>query len=149
MDVPAPFTFTDTWYVPADVDAVVAALADIERYPEWWPQVRSVTRLDERSGRGVVRSLLPLVLHLVLTREVEDHAAGHLRVAISGDLRGHAEWRVVAVAKGAEARFEQSVRVATRLERMATLVPWLLRANHAWMMRQGRRGLARWLTPRP
>ncbi|WP_068254421.1 SRPBCC family protein [Janibacter corallicola] len=135
------FTFTDTWHLPADVDTVVAALADIERYPTWWPQVRSVTRIDEHSGRGVVRSLLPLRLDLVLTREVEDRGAGHLRVRLSGDLRGHAEWRVVAGAKGAEARFEQCVRVATRLERMATLVPWLLRANHAWMMRQGRRGL--------
>ena len=139
--VAGTFTFTDAWHLPADVDTVVAALADIERYPSWWPQVRSVTRLDERSGRGVVHSLLPLRLDLVLTREVEDRGAGHLRVRLSGDLQGYAEWRVVAAAKGAEARFEQSVRVATRLERAATLVPWLLRANHAWMMRQGRRGL--------
>ena len=142
------FTFTDTWHLPADVDTVVAALADIERYPTWWPQVRSVTRIDERSGRGVVRSLLPLRLDLVLTREVEDHDGGHLRVRITGDLRGYAEWRVVAGAKGAEAHFEQSVRVATRLERVATLVPWVLRANHAWMMRRGRRGLRRRTGPR-
>ncbi len=142
------FTFTDTWHLPADVDTVVAALADIERYPTWWPQVRSVTRIDEHSGRGVVRSLLPLRLDLVLTREVEDHGAGHLRVRLSGDLHGYAEWRVVARAKGAEARFEQHVRVAPRLERAATLVPWLLRANHAWMMRQGRRGLRRRTSPR-
>lgn len=142
------FDFSDVWFVPAPVADVVVALADIEHYPRWWPQVRSISRVDEVSGLGVVHSVLPVTLHLRLIRDADAPEAGLLRVSLDGDLVGHAQWQVAAVPGGCEAHFEQRVRVATHLERMATLVPWLLRANHAWMMRQGRRGLARELTPR-
>lgn len=143
-----PFVFHHEWPVPAPVPEVVAALADIEHYPGWWPQVRSVERIDDRSGRGRIRSLLPVTMDLVLTREIEDREGGRLRVALDGDLRGWAQWSVVRDGPGAVATFEQEVRVAPRLHRAATLVPFVLRANHAWMMRQGRRGLARELTRR-
>lgn len=127
---------------------MVAVLADIDHYPSWWPQVRSVDRLDDDSGLAVVRSLLPVTLRLRLTRVVEDREAGVLRVLLAGDLVGHAQWRIATVPQGSVLHFAQSVRVATRLERVATLVPLLLRANHAWMMRQCRHGLAREVTRR-
>lgn len=142
------FDFSSVWCVPADPADVIAVLADIDNYPAWWPQVRSVTRIDDDSGIAVVRSLLPVTLRLRLTRELEDREAGLLRVALGGDLVGHAQWRIAAVPQGCVVHFAQSVRVATRLERMATLVPLLLRANHAWMMRQCRHGLAREVTRR-
>ena len=148
----APFSFHHRWSLPAEPERVVAALADIEHYPRWWPQVRSVDRIDDESGRGRVRSLLPVTMHLVLTREVEDREGGHLRVALDGDLVGWAQWSVDTArgdgSKVTVAVFEQEVRVAARLHRAATLTPFVLRANHAWMMRQGRRGLAREVTPR-
>ena len=144
----APFVFHHEWHVPAPAIEVTAALADIEHYPRWWPQVRSLERIDDRSGRGRIRSLLPVTLHLVLTREIEDHEGGRLRVRLDGDLLGWAQWSVVADGTGAVATFDQEVRVAPRLHREATLVPFVLRANHAWMMRQGRRGLAGELTRR-
>ena len=144
----APFAFHHEWQVPAPATEVTTALADIEHYPRWWPQVRSVERIDERSGRGRVRSLLPVPLDLVLTREIEDHEGGRLRVRLDGDLRGWAQWSVVGDASAAVATFDQEVRVAPRLHRAATLVPVVLRTNHAWMMRQGRRGLAGELTRR-
>ena len=143
-----PFVFHHVWPVPAPVGVVTAALADVERYPRWWPQVRSVERIDDRSGRGGIRSLLPVTMDLVLTREIEDHEGGRLRVRLDGDLRGWAQWSVVGDASAAVATFDQEVRVAPRLHRAATLVPVVLRANHAWMMRQGRRGLAGELTRR-
>ena len=142
------FDFTSVWLVPAEPADVIAVLADIDRYPTWWPQVRSVTRVDDDSGAAVVSSLLPVTLRLRMTRVIEEREAGLLRVVLAGDLVGHAQWRIATVPQGSVVHFEQSVRVATRLERMATLVPWLLRANHAWMMRQCRHGLARELTRR-
>lgn len=142
------FDFSDVWFVPAEPADVAAVLADIERYPTWWPQVRSISRIDDDSGLGVVRSLLPVTLRLRLTRDLEDQEAGVLRVALDGDLVGHAQWRIATVPQGSVVHFGQSVRVASRMERVATLVPWLLRANHAWMMRQCRHGLARELTRR-
>ena len=143
------FTFHHQWSFAAPREAVLAALADIDGYPAWWPQVRSVGRLDERSGRARIRSALPLTLHLVLTREIEDREGGHLRVRLDGDLEGWAEWTIAGDPQGAcRATFDQDVRVAARWSRAATLAPAVLRANHAWMMRQGRRGLARSLSRR-
>lgn len=144
----APFVFEHRWILPAQPEEVVRVLADIEHYPRWWPQVRAVERVDADTGRARIRSLLPLTLHVVLTREIEDREGGVLRVGLSGDLIGRARWVVGPDAGGAVAVFEQEARVAARLERAATLAPVVLRANHAWMMRQGRRGLARELTPR-
>ena len=136
------FDFSSVWFVEAEPPDVVAVLADIDRYPTWWPQVRSVTRVDDDSGAAVVSSLLPVTLRLRMTRVIEEREAGLLRVVLAGDLVGHAQWRIATVPQGSVVHFEQSVRVATRLERMATLVPLLLRANHAWMMRGALRGLA-------
>lgn len=146
--VPQLFTFHHRWSVPAPPGVALEVLADIEGYPRWWPQVRSVERIDESSGRGRVRSLLPVTLHLVLTRETEDHEEGRLRVRLSGDLDGWAGWTVQPGGPGAIATFDQEVRVAAHLDRAATLAPFVLRANHGWMMRQGCRGLAREVTPR-
>ena len=66
------------------------------------------------------------------------------------DLEGWAQWSVDSDPQGggACATFDQDVRVAARWSRAATLAPAVLRANHAWMMRQGRRGLARSLSRR-
>nr|WP_246297561.1 SRPBCC family protein [Janibacter cremeus] len=127
---------------------VIRVLADVEGYPRWWPQVRSVERLDATSGRARIRSLIPLTLHVVLAPEVEDREGGVLQVGLSGDLVGWARWTVRPHEGGAVAVFEQQARVAPRLERAATLASVVLRANHAWMMRQGCRGLARELTRR-
>ncbi len=146
--MPAPFVFHHAWRVPATPERVVAVLADIDGYPRWWPQVRSVERIDGASGRGRIRSLLPVTMELVLTREIEDREGGRLRVALDGDLTGWAEWTVTGTGAWSCATFDQEVRVAARLHRAATLAPFVLRANHAWMMRQGRRGLAREITPR-
>ena len=148
------FVFHHEWSLPGPPGPVVEALADIEHYPRWWPQVRQVHRIDDHSGRAVVRSVLPLTLHLVLTRETEDREGGRLGVRIDGDLVGWAGWSIdTADTTGAAgertiAVFDQEVRVAAPWSGAATLTPWVLRANHAWMMRQGRRGLARQLVSR-
>ena len=140
------FVFHHRWPVPAAPEQLVDLLADVEGYPRWWPQVRSVERVDGDSGRVRIRSLLPMTLQLVLTSEIEDREGGVLRVALSGDLDGWARWTVTGSVEGSVATFEQEARAAARLERAATLAPVVLRANHAWMMRQGRRGVARELT---
>lgn len=142
------FVFRHVWELPGPRGDVVEALADVEHYSRWWPQVRSVEPLGDGSGRAVIRSLLPLTLHLLLLRETEDHEGGRLRVRLDGDLVGWARWSVDTAPGGSRALFEQDVRVAARWSRAATLAPAVLRANHAWMMRQGRAGLARELSPR-
>ena len=140
------FRFHHQWALDAPAARVFAALADVERYAVWWPQVRTVERIDDASGRTSIRSFLPYTLHLVLRRAVEDQAGGVLRVAVSGDLEGWCQWRLSPRGDGTTATFEQEARVTPALlARTAPVTGPLLRANHSWMMRSGRVGLAEYL----
>ena len=140
------FLFHHEWALPAPRARVYAALADVEGYDRWWPQVRTVARRDEESGLTTIRSLLPYTLSLLLRREVEDEATGRLRVSLAGDLEGWCSWTVLADGEGTRAVFDQEAVVTPALlARTASLTAPVLRANHAWMMRSGRRGLARHL----
>ncbi len=140
------FRFHHEWQLPAPAERTYAALADVEGYAAWWPQVRSLERIDDASGRVSIRSVLPYTLHLVLTRETEDEAAGLLRVRVDGDLQGWCQWQVRDDGEETEAVFDQEAVVTPALlARTASLTPPLLRANHAWMMRAGQVGLARHL----
>ncbi len=136
------FVFDHVWRVPAPPQQVFAALADVDAYPRWWPEIRSVERVDDERGRAEVRSMLPYTLHLELTREVDDERAGLLRVGIAGDLEGWASF-LVEGDRTTAARYRQEVVVGARyLRRAAPLADPLLRLNHRWMMRSGERGLA-------
>ncbi|MGZ6804576.1 MAG: SRPBCC family protein [Nocardioidaceae bacterium] len=139
------FRFSHVWDLDVPASAVFAALADVERYPTWWPQVRTAERIDAHSGRTAIRSFLPYTLDLVLRRTVEDESTGTLRVEVTGDLEGWCCWVVGdrAEGPGTRARFEQEARVTPHLlVRTAWVTGPLLRANHAWMMRCGHAGLA-------
>ncbi|WP_195908090.1 SRPBCC family protein [Nostocoides sp. HKS02] len=88
------FRFHHEWAIEAPAHRVFDALADVERYAAWWPQVRTAERIDDESGRTAIRSFLPYTLELVLRREVQDADAGVLRVAVHGDLEGWCQWVV-------------------------------------------------------
>lgn len=129
---------------PADSGTLFGVLADVARYPDWWPQVRSVRQVDESTAWVVCRSLLPYRLVLRLTRSVEDPDRGVLEVDIDGALRGRARWTLTGHGAGTHVGYEQEVRTATLvLTAGSRLLRPVLVANHAWMMRGGRRGLLR------
>lgn len=141
------YRFDNLWHLRAPRDQVYAALAYVEGYERWWPQVREIHRIDVESGRVRIRSLLPYTLDLILTRAVQDEARGILRVDVAGDLQGWCAWQFTAEGAGTHARFSQEVEVTVPLMQRAPLVlrP-LLRGNHAHMMRSGERGLRKHLT---
>jgi hypothetical protein len=121
---------------------VYAALADIEGYQRWWPQVREIRRIDAETGRVRIRSLLPYTLDLVLHRAVQDEARGRLQVDIDGDLQGWCAWQLAAEGTGTRAEFSQEVDVTvSMLARAPRAVRPLLRGNHGYLMRSGERGL--------
>lgn len=122
-----------------------AVLAAVDDYAVWWPQVRSVARVDDETTRVVVRSVLPYTLRLLLTREIEDGPAGLLRAGIGGDLRGWSQWVVRGDDGHTVAEFTQEVEVAGALGAVARPGARLLRRNHDAMMRGGRKGLLRHL----
>ncbi|MFI6445767.1 SRPBCC family protein [Kitasatospora sp. NPDC050543] len=136
------YRFSCVWQLDAAPAAVHAALEDIAGYPAWWPQVRAFRQLGERSGEVVIRSLLPYSLTLTLHDARAATAPDVLAVTMSGDLQGWSRWTLTPHAGGTRALFEEECRTGRPLlRRLALPARPLLRANHAAMMRAGRRGL--------
>ncbi len=143
--------FRSEWWLPGVApDRVYAALADVETYPQWWSQVRGGRRIDADSGQVRCRSLLPYELCFVVRRHIEDPAARVLAAQLDGDLVGTSRWtivpRITAHGRGSAAVFDEDVRVAKALVRLAGRVARpVLRLNHELMMRAGEAGLRRHL----
>ncbi|OIK05384.1 SRPBCC family protein [Streptomyces monashensis] len=140
------YRFRTLWSLPAAPTAVYAVLERPEDYPRWWPQVRTVTLLDDRTGVFTIRSVLPYAMNVTARETRRDPVAGVLEIAMSGDLDGWARWTLSADGSGTLARYEQVVSVNKPLLRVLA-VPGrpVFRLNHRLMMRAGRRGLVRYL----
>ncbi len=142
------FRFASSHHIAARRDAVFHVLQDAERWPQWWPQIRSVTPYDDTRGRAEIRSVLPLTLRVELATELVDAESGVLRATLTGDLIG---WSQFALRADRPERtildYTQEVRLGVpgligRLASSSIARPVLI-ANHAAMMRSGMRGLAR------
>ncbi|MEU9333483.1 SRPBCC family protein [Streptomyces sp. NPDC048290] len=136
------YRFRSLWVLPAPPGTVYAVLERAEEYPRWWRQVRAIDRFDATSGQVTIRSFLPYDMTFTARATRRDPDAGVLEVALSGDVEGWARWTVTAHGTGTLARYDQEVEVRkTLLRRLAVPGRPLFRANHAHMMRSGRRGL--------
>ncbi|MBX7550100.1 SRPBCC family protein [Streptomyces sp. tea 10] len=140
------YRFLSLWSLPAPPAAVYAVLERPEDYPRWWPQVRTVTRLDDRTGVFAIRPVLPYSMTFTARETRRDPDAGVLEIAVSGDLDGWARWTLTADGPGTLARYDQAVSVnKPLLRRLAVPGRPVFRANHRLMMAAGRRGLLRYL----
>lgn len=138
------YRFRSVWDLNAPPSMVYTALERVDEYPRWWPQVRRVTRVDDHTALTRVRSFLPYELVLTLREKRRAPETGVLEVSITGDLEGWARWTVQPRGTGGtHAVYEQEVEARKALvRRFAVPARPLLIANHALMMRAGRRGLA-------
>ncbi|MEU9759320.1 SRPBCC family protein [Streptomyces sp. NPDC047985] len=136
------YHFTSSWDLPAPPTAVYAVLEQADDYPRWWRQVREVTPLDAVTRATRIRSVLPYDLVVTMRERRRDPRAGVLEAVLDGDLDGWARWTVTVQGTGSRVVYEQEVEVRRRLMRILA-VPGraVFRANHALMMRAGRRGL--------
>jgi hypothetical protein len=142
--VSTTYRFRNDWSLPSPRGELFDMLADVGGYPSWWPQVRAVRRVDDDTAHVVARSLLPYSIDLVLERAVEDRSAGVLEARIRGQLEGWSRWTLRGTGPTTAVCYEQEVEVRGRLLRAGSSVARpLLLANHAWMMRGGRRGMLR------
>lgn len=147
-DMSRHFRFASSHRIAAPRDRVFDVLADAERWPAWWPQIRAVIPYDATHGRAEIRSFLPLTLRLELTSERADRESGVLRALLAGGLVG---WSQFALrADGAAATWvdytqEVDLMIPGALGRIAAspISRRLLVANHTIMMRAGMRGLER------
>ncbi|MGZ8744934.1 MAG: SRPBCC family protein, partial [Nocardioides sp.] len=108
------YSFSGTWRVPAPLPHLQQVLVDLERYPEWWPQVLAVAKVTDDDARVLCRSVLPYTLDLLLHAERREPTV--LETSLSGDLEGVVRWRLFE-EDGAVTRMEleQDVRVTGSL----------------------------------
>jgi hypothetical protein len=126
------YAFSGTWTVDSPLPRVREVLVDLERYPEWWPQVRAVASLGVDDARVLCRSSLPYTLDLRV-RPVRRELS-RLEVAITGDLDGMAAWRLTDLGRRTRLDFAQEVTVGGWLALVSPVVRPVLQWNHARMM---------------
>ena len=136
------FSFRDEWTLAASPERVHGVLIDLERYPDWWPEVRAVAKVGPDDALVVCRSRLPYSLELLLHAV---HRRPHLlETTIHGDLRGEVRYHLEPDREGTRVRFEQDVVVAGRLLGLAARVARpVLVWNHDRMMASCLAGLRR------
>jgi hypothetical protein len=142
------YRFRNVWSLEVAAARLFDALVDLASYPRWWPDVRSVRRVDADTAEFTCRALLPYALVFRLHRAEQDEDAGRLRVDVTGDLEGYVEGVVAAAPRPSLARLEISQEVVVNkklLRRLAPIARPLFLANHAAMMRRGHRGLRTYL----
>jgi hypothetical protein len=135
------YTFRHEWTVAAPAARVQQVLGDLERYPEWWPQIRAVAKIDDDNARVVCRSVLPYDIDLLLTLVRREPLL--LETELAGDLDGRARWRLFPEDGATRLEYEQDVLVTSRL--LGVLSVALRRPlawNHDRMMAGCRDGLA-------
>lgn len=139
--VASDFRFRSVWRVEAEPVVVLAALADVAAYPQWWSSVVQGAVEGEGDGWIAMRGPLPYTLRVRLTRMPA--ADGVLAARVRGDLLGWCSWHVSPGADGgAHVVFQQHVILRRRsLQAIARVAAGRLRANHAAVMRAGEAGL--------
>ncbi|WP_405818817.1 SRPBCC family protein [Streptomyces sp. NBC_00838] len=143
------YRFRSVWRLDSPPDVVFGVLERAGEYPDWWPQVREVTPVDERTGTARFRSVIPYDLVVRARESRNDPRARVLEIGMTGDLEGWARWTLSAQGGGTHALYEQEVVVnKPLLRRLAVAGRPFFVANHALMMRAGRRGLRKVLARR-
>lgn len=125
------------------MDAVAAALTDLEHYPQWWRQVRAVAKLGPDTAWVRCRSALPYTLDLVL--DAESRTPPVVEVRISGDLEGYARFTLSSTGPGTLLDFEQEVVVSGVLGALSGVARPVMTWNHERMMVGCRDGLGRYV----
>jgi uncharacterized protein YndB with AHSA1/START domain len=146
----AQYSFATVWQLDAPIEALWAAIYDVERYPSWWKYVKSVTPLEagDENGlgarwRNVWATQLPynLVFNTRTTRVERPHL---LELAADGELAGTGRWQLSQEGNVTTVRYDW--RVSTTKPWMNLLAPIARPAfawNHNAVMGEGGRGLAR------
>ena len=145
------YAFATTWDLEAPIDRVWSALADYERWHEWFPALRRVAVVEAGRADGtgaaadvtVRGALLPydLTFRMHATR-VEPPRL--LELAAVGDLEGSGRWTLAEEEGVTTVRFEwRGAATKAWMNAIAPAARPLFGWNHDAVMRTAGRGLAR------
>ena len=144
------YVLISSWRLQAPLTGLWDALAAVERWPEWWPQLvesRTLARgenngvgrqheLTWRSGIGYRFSMLATTVRIWPLREIEG--------IVEGDLCGTGVWTLDEREQGlVTVTYRWDVRLGRPWMRVAApLLRPLFALNHFAVMRSGAHGLA-------
>ena len=151
----AAYRFVTRWQVGAPLEAVWDVIYDMAAWPAWWRGVRSVTKVTDGEGDGVVgsvyriawQSVLPYTLTFdVRTTRVERERA--LEGEANGNLAGTGRWAFSQshAGTGPVTTVEYYWDVTTTeawMNWLSVIARPLFAWNHDVVMRWGGEGLAR------
>jgi len=144
------YRFVTLWRLAAPIDDVFAAIHDVEAWPQWWPNVRSIVRLADGDPDGigaVVRTTfvgrLPYRLRFD-TRITESVPPTRLVGAATGELEGVGDWTLHEEAGLTVVRYVWAIRTTAPWMNVLAPLPFvdeIFRMNHHAVMRAGLRGI--------
>jgi hypothetical protein len=138
--VPSPYVFEHAAHLDVDAEPtrVWRHLAQIDRYPGWWPWLRefSVAGTGLEAGTvmcGVVRPPAPPVMHLEV--ELTERTPSYVSALVRGDLEGPARLTVEPITHGTRVSVWWHLEVRQRAMRAAARVARpLLLFGHDWVV---------------
>lgn len=149
---PVHYQLRTLWRFDAPQDAVWQAIVRMQEWPLWWAGVEQVDQLlpGDADGLGACHricctSVLPFRLRLksLITR-IEP--PGLIEGRVDGDLQGVGCCRLHGEAHRTCVQYDWQVSTTDRwMNALGPLARPLFVWNHDAIMRQGGRGLARWL----
>ena len=136
------YVFKSIWHVDGPFDDIYTVLADVTSYPDWWPEIRTVTPLGDNRFEMVARSTLPYDLRFVSEEVPAKRRPDYIYATLSGDLNGFAAWTIEDRGGSCRLTYDQEVETHKRLlDTLAPLARPAFKANHTLMMRHGQAGL--------
>ena len=139
------YRFRSEWSVDVPPTVAYAILEEVAHYPEWWHQVKRMTKIDDRRFEFIARSFLPYDIRCIAEQSTRDPQERILEVVLSGDLTGFSRFTIAPDGGGSRLLHEQEVTLNKPLLNMlAPLAKAGFRANHTVMMRAGQAGLRRY-----
>ncbi len=139
------YRFRSEWSVDVPPAVAYAILEEVAHYPEWWPQVKRTSKIDDRRFEFIARSFLPYDIRCIAQQSTRDPQRRILEVVLSGDLTGFSRFTIEPYREGSHLRYKQEVTLnKPLLNVLAPLAKVGFRANHAIMMRAGQAGLRRY-----
>ncbi len=144
----AEYTFLTTWILDAPREHVWQAIYEVERWPEWWPGVRSVEQLEEGDDAGVGavyrhewRSVIPYPVRFD-ARITRVEPRDLIEADALGELSGTGRWRLSGEDE-TTVTYEWNVHTTKAwMNLVALLARPVFRWNHNVVMHQGGVGLA-------